>query len=489
MASSRHSSVQPLKRLELAAVGLAILLSVACLAKGAVSDATVAILMLVSLPVLWLALGDARAVHVTLKRLGLVVLVGYVVLILLQCVTPSGQGESSVWQHMAQLTNQEVPDRLLQDRAAWMQDIGRFIFIIIVAAIALLIGSSESSVRIFLQALLISGAIGLAITFFTATRTGVSSSTINFYTHGFVNPNNAAAYIGMMLLVALAQAARFFRMPGRNFYKTILNFIDGLSMRSITNGVFLAFCLLLTLAGLFLTGSRGGIVLGILCGTVFCNLVLLKANVDSRMRKWLIMGAMVVMAPIVIWSFMNFGQVIIYKLATNGVSSNSRMDVQQATLPMIADHWQLGTGLGSFQSVFQQYRPEAVTSDGIIEKAHNTYLQFAAEMGVPALVGLLVVLGWFGVRLYGGFRTRKERYVIPAFGLSVWLLGVLFSLFDFPLEIPGLTALYVAILVVSVSQTDPRFSEPIGSSSGAGQGDAVKRVRIRRRRSVGKPIT
>lgn len=483
------ASTQPLNRLELAAILFAMLLSVACLAKGAVFDSAVAILMLMLLPVLWLALSDARAVHAKLKRMVLAAMIGFVVLLLLQSILPSGHGEASIWHQLELLTGQDVSDRMVQDRAAWMQCIGRFIFVVIVANIALLIGTSESSVRIFLQALLITGAIGLSITFFTATRVGLSSNAIRFYSHGFTNPNNASAYIGMMLLVTLAQAARFFRMPGRNFYKTILNFIDGLSIRSITNGVFLAFCLLLTLAGLFMTGSRGGIVLGILCGTLFCNLVLLKADVESRMRKWLIAIAMVVMAPIVIWSFMNFGQVIIYKLETNGVSSNSRLDVQQATLPMIADHWLLGTGLGSFPSVFQEYRPETVTSDGIIEKAHNTYLQFGAEMGLPALLGLFALLGWFGIQLYGGFRARKERYVIPALGLSVWLLGVLFSLIDFPLEIPGLTALYVAILIVSVSQTDPSFSDPTISNSGIGQGDPTKRVRIRKRRSATRPIT
>lgn len=488
MALSRQSG-QPLKRLELAAVLFATLLSVACLAKGAVFNTAVAILILTLLPVLWMALGDARAVHSKLKRIGAFVFFGFIFIIGAQLVMPSGKDEASVWLQVAQFTGQEVSDQLVQDRTAWMQGIGRFLFMVIVASIALLVGSSESSARIFLQALLITGAIGLAITFFTATRTGVSSNTIRFYTHGFVNPNNASAYIGMMLLIALAQGARFFRMPGRNFYKTILNFIDGLSIRSITNGVFLAFCILLTLAGLFMTGSRGGIVLGILCGTIFCNLVLLKANVESHMRKWLIVAATVVMAPIVIWSFMNFGQVIVYKLATNGVSSNSRIDVQQATIPMIADHWMLGTGPGSFASVFQEYRPEAVGTDGIIEKAHNTYLQFAAEMGIPALAGLLLVWGWLGLQLYSGFRARKERYVIPALGLSVWLLGVLFSLIDFPLEIPGLTALYVAILVVTVSQSDPRFSEPAASFSGLGQDETIKRVRIRKRRSATRPIT
>ncbi len=480
---SRRVYSSSLRQLDLAAIAFACMLSVACFAKGAVQDSAIAILLLVSLPILWLALTDARAVHTKLKRICLSVMGFFLVLLLLQYLLPSGLGEASIWHRVEEQTGVKTGDFLLQDKAAWVQGIGRFLFLVIVFALALLVGSAESSARHFLNALLISGAVGLSITFFTATRNGVPTSTVHSYTHGFVNPNNASAYIGIMLLVTLAQAARFFRMPARNFYKTILNFIDGLSMKSITQGVFLAFCLLLTLAGLFMTGSRGGIVVTILAATVFLNMVLVKTNVASHMRKWLILGAAITMAPILLWSFMNFGQVILHKIATNGTSSNARVEVQGATVPMVTDYWFLGTGLGGFSAAFQQYRPDNIPSDGIIEKAHNSYLEFAAEMGIPATLVLLAMLGWFGKQLYTGYRERKERFVIPALGFSVWLLGGIYSLIDFPLQIPGLTALFIAIVVVSVSQTDARFSEPLHSTSGIGITDPTKRVRIRKRRS------
>jgi O-antigen ligase len=487
MASRRHSRHRhTLRRLDIAAVAFAALLSAACLAKGAVHDSAIALLLLVSMPILWLALGDARAVHVKLKRISFAALAGFAAIIFLQYLLPSGS--DGIWPQLYQATGVDAGDWALQDKAAWVRGVGRFLFLVIVFTIALLVGSYESSARIFFQALLISGAIGLSITFFTATRNGVPSTTFHSYTHGFVNANNAAAYAGIMLLVTLAQAARFFRMPSRNFYKSILNFIDGLSMGSITNGVFLAFSLLLVLAGLFMTGSRAGILLAILCGTVFCNCVLLRADVQAHMRKWLVVCALGAMAPILVWSFMNFGQVIMNKLATNGVSGNSRLDIYAATLPMIGDYAWLGSGIGSFPAIFQQYRPENISSDGIIDKAHNSYLEFAAEMGIPALLVLLVLMGWFGLQLYRGFRDRKERYITPALGLSVWLLGGLYSLVDFPLQVPGLAALFIGIVVICVSQADPNFSEPSHSHTKPSVMDALgpdpmKRVRIRRRRS------
>lgn len=474
-----------MRRLDVAAVGFATLLSAACLAKGAVHDSAIALLLLASMPMLWLALDDAPSVHGSLRRACMAALAFFGVLILLQYLLPSG-GEG-IWARTEAATGAQLASHALENKTAWVQGLGRYLFLSVSFAMALLIGAREASSRIFFQALLISGAVGLSITFFTATRNGVPSTTFHSYTHGFVNANNAAAYAGIMLIVTLAQASRFFRMPSRNFYKTILNFIDGLSISSITNGVFLAFALLLTLAGLFMTGSRGGILLAMLCATVFCNCVLLRANVQSHMRKWLIVCVLAAMTPILVWSFMNFGQVIMNKLSTNGVSSNSRLDIFAATLPMIGDNFLIGSGLGSFPAVFQHYRPTNVSSDGIIDKAHNSYLEFAAEMGVPALIVLVALLGWFGLKLYQGFRERKERYTTPALGLSVWLLGALYSLIDFPLQIPGLAALFIGIVVICVSQSDPSFSEPAPSQSKPSVLDTLgpdpMKKRVRRRRS------
>jgi O-antigen ligase len=62
-------------------------------------------------------------------------------------------------------------------------------------------------------------------------------------------------------------------------------------------------------------------------------------------------------------------------------------------------------------------------------------------MGIPALIVLLLLFGWFGLQLYRGFRDRKERYITPALGLSVWLFGGLYSLVDFPAADSGVGGL------------------------------------------------
>lgn len=459
-----------------AAVILAVLLSLACLAKGAVHDSVVAVLLFSLIPVLWLVAGGDRLVHQPLKCLvgGLLTLV--LLVLALQWLVAGGS-DLALWQAVTTVTGQEVKPVTLQDKAAWYQGWGRLLLLVMTFTAALFIGTYESSARLFFQALLVSGTCLVAFTFFSLTSEGVPTTTFYSYRHGFVNPNNAAAYLGIMLLIGVGQAIRFLRIPSGTFYKSLMNMIDQINLWVLTKVGFVIISILLALAGLLMTGSRGGILVTFVCGLLFLHLMVRKIRLERQFRNLILMASMLFGGLILIWSFMNFGHILNNKFAKDGISSNTRMDIAAAVIPMIADHPLLGVGLGGFPGAFQAYRPRDISSDGIIDKAHNSYLEFASEMGIPAFIALMLVLGWVGRTLYRGYQERQERYVMSATGLSVWLFAALYSLMDFPLQIPALAALFTAIMTICVSQTDRRFSEPTTHRAHAPR----KRVRVRKR--------
>jgi O-antigen ligase len=138
-----------------------------------------------------------------------------------------------------------------------------------------------------------------------------------------------------------------------------------------------------------------------------------------------------------------------------------RLLIYQDTLAMIADRPLLGHGYGSYGTSFLRYR-ERAAGPLVVDKAHNTYLEHAAELGIPAtvllyLAPLLLVL--FCLR--GAFVRRKEK-IYPLLAVSATVLVAVHSLMDFSLQIPAVAVTYAMILGMGTAQSipSPRASGP-----------------------------
>ena len=465
-----------LGKLEIIAVILAVILSIACLVRGAVDDVVLALLLLMLMPLMLMGSHCARAMHNSLKIIGVVIFIAVLFVLLLQQLMQV----DALWAQAQQVTKLQTRAVLIEDKAAWFQSIGRLLSFGMVFITALAIGSSESSARLFLQALFVSGILCLAATFFLIQADERLTSSQAVFHHGFVNANNAASYMGVLFLLTLTEAARFFRNPLRAVSKILPDVIDKINALDMIKGFFLLFAFLLVLSGLFLTGSRGGIFLSLICGFLLSIMIILKTNLKSRTRQIVVVGGATVMVSLLLWSFVNFGQKFSDILEHEGLSHHTRLDIFSAVIPMIKDHWMLGVGAGNFPAVFLRYRPQNIFAEGTIDKAHNSYLEFAAEMGVPLLLLLMGALLAVGYILYCGYMRRKERYLMPLLGLSILLLMGAHSMIDFPLQIPALAMLTIAVVTVCASQTDPRFSEPTHSANSA----PIKRIRVRKKSSA-----
>ena len=453
---SHFAPLRALQGIDWVAIGLAIILSFACLVRGTVDDAVLALMLLGLLPLLFVALDSDHTINREVTRLGIVLLLGFALVLTLQLLMLS--------------------DGAAFDKAAWMRAIGRFLWLVITGIIALFVGSQPSSARLFLLTLLMSGVACIALTFFWVRNDMAFATVVQPYRHGLVNANHAATYLGVILLLSIAHSSQLVKLPTKATPKIVLDFIDTLNLSVIMKWGFLVFSLLIALSGLLMTASRGGIFLSLLCSAGLISLLLLKNNLRSGARMLTIAASIGIVAIIVIWGFSSYGQYLTAKLQTNGTHDNSRLEIITAVVPMIGNHPWLGTGLGSFPGAFQPYRPTSVSSDGIIDKAHNSYLEFAAEMGLPLLMLLLLIIGRIGFLLMRGVRNRKERYTMPALGLTAWSLAALHSLIDFPLQIPALAAIFIAMIIVCTCQADTDSQKMLQPSS-----PRRKRIRIRKR--------
>jgi len=92
------------------------------------------------------------------------------------------------------------------------------------------------------------------------------------------------------------------------------------------------------------------------------------------------------------------------RLSQTSLESETRDEVIRDSIPIIHDNSLLGTGGGTFYTAFPKYQPEVYS--GYYDNAHNDYIQFSVEFGVPItlLLGVLIV-----VALSISFRTMMKR--------------------------------------------------------------------------------
>jgi len=135
--------------------------------------------------------------------------------------------------------------------------------------------------------------------------------------------------------------------------------------------------------------------------------------------------------------------------------TRGRGAVYSLVVRAIGDAPLLGTGYGSFRDVFPLYRDATVDGPRAWEQAHNTYLENALELGIPAAVALWgAVLGcarccWLGVRL------RRRNGFYPAVGVAATALVAAHSTVDFSLQIPAVSVTYAFILGIACAQSYP----------------------------------
>jgi O-antigen ligase len=121
-----------------------------------------------------------------------------------------------------------------------------------------------------------------------------------------------------------------------------------------------------------------------------------------------------------------------------------RLALYEAVLHAISLRPALGWGANSFQDLFPLFQP--VTMDPHYDKAHNTYLELAFELGMPAATALIVAVIIIALRCLRGARERKQNQYIPVCTLAVTVVVSVHALVDFGLQIAAIAIIFSAIL-------------------------------------------
>jgi O-antigen ligase len=127
------------------------------------------------------------------------------------------------------------------------------------------------------------------------------------------------------------------------------------------------------------------------------------------------------------------------KLST---SPDSRREIAVTTLEAIKDNFPLGSGLGSFSSLYRLYEDPQQATREYTNRAHNDYLELWLETGI---VGLLLVFSfvlWWLRQSAKAWRSDLTGMQIARSASVIVGIVLMHSLVDYPLRTSSIAALF-----------------------------------------------
>ena len=264
-------------------------------------------------------------------------------------------------------------------------------------------------------------------------------------TGSFVYKNHYANYLMLSLSAAIGYLiANLYATPNsskRERLRRIVKFW-------LSNKVLFRIGIIIMVIALVMSRSRMGNTAFFVAMTITATLGLIYFKPKHKSYVALFIS-MLIIDVLIVSSLFGLKQVQ-QRLEQTNLAQESRDEVIVDALPLVTEYPILGTGGGSFYTVFPQLQSESVQH--FYDHAHNEYLQFAIEFG---FIGSFLIAAVVAVCIKQSFLAmRRRRHPLPrgsAFATLMACIGMaMHSSVDFPLQAPANTATFIVLLTLGV---------------------------------------
>lgn len=268
---------------------------------------------------------------------------------------------------------------------------------------------------------------------------------LGFATGTFVNRNHLAGYLeitaaaGVGLILADLQHRREITTWRQRF--------SGFITLLFSNKLRVRVALTIMAIGIVLSRSRMGnaafFVSLCVCGFAYILL---------RERQLAVKAALLFLSLLLIDMFIVnhwFGLAkVVERIEKTDISTESRVRLYDELPPVVTAYARTGSGLGTFAQAYAPYRSPAMRD--YMDHAHNDYLEFMIETGLPGFMILLVFVGGHAVHaLHVIFRRRSRLPAAVCFSALMALAAyAIHATADFNLQIPANAASLVVLLAL-----------------------------------------
>ncbi|WP_078085054.1 O-antigen ligase family protein [Microbulbifer mangrovi] len=282
-------------------------------------------------------------------------------------------------------------------------------------------------------------------------NSGIATGGFRYKNH-FGNFLVLCLCLGIGLLIANLRGGNSGKLKER--LKRILEMLLG-------GKAVLRLCLAMMVIGLVLSHSRMANTAFFASLSIAGGLGLLLIRNKSRSLT-ILLASLMVIDLMIVGSWFGVDR-LRQEIAETSFSQETRDEVNRYGLSLIEQYPLTGTGAGSFYTAFPSVKGPGINA--FYDLAHNDYLQFSIEFGLPATLLLGFAILWSLYHAFMALRTRRDNLMQGlAFATLMAIVAELIMLTtDFHLQAPA-TAMYFVMLLGLGWKA--RFMESEGRRSG-----------------------
>ena len=288
----------------------------------------------------------------------------------------------------------------------------------------------------------------------------------------YINHNHFAGFLELVLPWVVAQTYFLMRPKGTASHPGGSRSAASGS-RPFHPGAYLyVFLIVVILIGVVFSRSRMGIFSAIV------SLIFMAAVSQIKEKNKALLGItfLVLCAALAYAAWIGLSPVLsrFEALEHGGITTEGRVSLWKSSVRLIRDYPVSGTGLGTFQYAFSAYQNTLL--EFRIDHAHNDYLEFTSDLGVPGVILLFgpmfYLLGKMIVVLTSDASRYRRSVLLGCIGCLVALLT--HTVADFNLQIPANAMVFAVILGIGykVACLEPTttYAVPRSVAAPAGRG-------------------
>lgn len=233
---------------------------------------------------------------------------------------------------------------------------------------------------------------------------------------------------------------------------------------------------LVMISAVIVTGSRTGLGLSVL--GIFAAMLIVRPRMPALRGvpggRYAVIGLPLIVAAAVILLFISFGRAASVDRLLDGYQGELRFAFWPIILREVWHFLPIGSGLGTFDTVFRLYEPDWALKSTFFNHAHSDPLEWVLTTGILGILLLTAFVTWFAraaLEVFACDRNGDRRTIALSAIVGIVML-TLASLPDYPLRTTALSAVFATLLAIICAARLP--SSP-GRSSRAGGTDRTPR--------------